>query len=236
MFYFNERKYNFWDIYNCIYKFYPAGIPNEIDSFYDSYPGIAERRKRIAESIYDNTFYKQTWAIFYEDISNVTSQKIIGTTTGITSCYSAYVELKREVGVDLIRTKELHFFVSVLGSFYTIIGVDKNEIHIEGKLYSSTNFLIVSPEAEYEELFIYIGKRIEERFEKYRFVPFFICKQLIEGLKLEYKENNCTVFHAIFNNSLDLNATVIGKEHYNNNQWSIDEQEEVGKWSIKNKL
>lgn len=221
MYYFNEKKYDFWDIYTCIHKFYPIGIPEGMVSFYNSYPGIVERRKIIAKSIYDNNIFKQKCSDFYEDISKTTGQEVIGTTTGITSCYSALMEIKSTVMFDLKRTKELHFFVSLLGPFYTIVGIDQNEITINNKFHRSTNFLIVSPENEFKDWFIYIGKRIEEQFKKYRFVPFFICKKIIDGLSLEYKENNCAVFHALFNYSVDIDSNIMGDENYKSWQWLV---------------
>ncbi len=63
-------------------------MPEGMDSFYNSHPGTAEHRKIITENIYDNDVFKKKWSDFTEDISRKTGEKIIGTTTGITSCYS----------------------------------------------------------------------------------------------------------------------------------------------------
>lgn len=232
MFYFNEKHYNFWDIYNCIHKFYPIGsIAEGMDSFYNSYPGIIEQKKIIAENIYDNNVFSHNWGRFCEDISRTTNQNLIGTTYGMKPSYSAKIELKRTDYADITRTKELHFFVSLLGPFYTIIGVDKNECIYENKFYQSNNFLTVSPENEYKDLFIYMSKRIEEQFTSYRFVPFFICRQIIDGLSWEFKEKSCRVFQAIFDNSIDLEVNIIGNESYQSWQWQINQKGTTDRWA-----
>ncbi|MBS1744619.1 MAG: hypothetical protein JST21_00470 [Bacteroidetes bacterium] len=233
MFYFNEKKYNFWDIYSCISKYYPIGISyDSIESFYNSYPGVLQQKKIIEENIYNQENFRYKWLNFYENIGKELGQNIRGTTTGITSCFSALWELERLTTNDLVRTKELHFFVSLLGNFYTIIGLDKSEITINSKYVSVTNFLVVSPEIEYKEGFIYLNKRIEEQFEKYRFVPYFIYKQKINGLTMEYRQHGCTIFNALFNNYIEITGiTIIGDEHYLIRQWEQNKLTETGNWA-----
>ncbi len=221
MFYFNDTKYDFWPVYNAIHRFYPIGVPAEMDTFYNSFPGTYQRKKIIAEHIYNNNIFKEKWSNFCDQISVTTQKKVVGTTYGITSCYSGLLEIERTAIVnDLMRKKEIHFFVSLLGPFYTIIGVDRNEIAVENKIYQSTNFLIASPENEYKTDFTFLGKIIEKKFEGYKHVPFSICRQIIDGLRLEYKDDNCTVFDALFNNSMNFDVTIFGDVNYQSLQWS----------------
>lgn len=232
MFYFDEKKYNFWSVYNCIRQFYPIDVPEGMDSFYNSYPGLKERGKILLENIYDSGIFKEKWLDFCDEMSNDSSQKIVGTTMAISSCYSSFMEIEKESVSNLTRKKEIHFFVSLLGPFYTVMGLDENEINIGNNFYRSTNFLIVSPEKEYKDWFIYIEKHIEKQFEKYRFVPFSICRQILNGLSLKYKDNNCTVFDALFKNSLDMNARSIGDNNYKSWQWSAEKEPNSEKWII----
>lgn len=133
------------------------------------------------------------------------------------------------------KNEGIAFFISLLGRFYTIIGIDKNEPAIDNKFYRSTNFLIVSPENEYKDHFISVGKRIEEQFKQYRFVPFFICKQIIDSLSWEFKEKSTRVFQEIFNDSVDLDVNTIGNEVYQSSQWAI-ENGTTDKWTISGLL
>jgi hypothetical protein len=40
MFYFHYGQYDFWDIYECIKKYYPIGIPKDESGMYLNYPGM----------------------------------------------------------------------------------------------------------------------------------------------------------------------------------------------------
>lgn len=81
---------------------------------------------------------------------------------------------------------------------------------------------MVSPKEELEELFNLLCQKIEVRFKSFKFVPFDISKQTIEGLAVEYSEETLScVFHALFNDHVDLNTRlIIGDEYYKYIDWS----------------
>jgi hypothetical protein len=122
---------------------------------------------------------------------------------------------------NLTRTKELHFFLSLVGPYYTIIGTDINVVKTEGRNLRSTNYLVVSPENEFAETFCLLCNKIENRFEGFRFIPFELCTQTIDGLDVYYSDENLnTVFHALFNDHIDMTTqNTIGNEYFKSEDW-----------------
>jgi hypothetical protein len=94
--------------------------------------------------------------------------------------------------------------------------------------------LVVSPENEFAETFILLCKKIENRFKGFRFVPFGLCKQTIEALDVRYSDENLNgVFHALFNNHVDLTACrTIGDDYYKSEDWIKEEYVDNGaRWA-----
>jgi hypothetical protein len=122
---------------------------------------------------------------------------------------------------SLTRTKELHFFVSLVGPFYTIIGEDVSAVKIEERHYRSTSYLVVSPEGEFADTFRLLCDKIENRFKSYRFIPFELCKQTIDGLDVDYTDEHLNkVFYALFNNHIELDIwRTIGESYYKSEDW-----------------
>jgi hypothetical protein len=179
--------------------------------------------------------FKTRWVDFERELQTKINQPITGTTYGRAPSFSSYVEIEKITLQELTRLKELHFMVSVVGKFYTVIGHDRNEIRINKKNYCSSNCLIISPENEYTATFAFLCEEIENRFKGYRFIPFNINAQTVEGLDVSYTDENLnTVYHALFNNHIkDLNIRVIGNDSYKMDEWiKKDYVEREGGWTI----
>lgn len=140
MFYYNADKYDFMELYNSIAKYYPIGVPFENNPAYNNYPGTKEITKLLEESIHDEDNFKSGWQKIETEIQNGIQFEIIGTTYGQSPCYSSYIEIEKNKVGDLSRYKEIHFFISLLGPFYTIIGQDRNEIRIGKNFFRNKNF------------------------------------------------------------------------------------------------
>lgn len=57
--------------------------------------------------------------------------------------------------------------------------------------------------------------------EGFRFIPFELCTQTIDGLEVRYSDQNLnTVFHALFNDHIDLTTrNTIGNEYFKSEDW-----------------
>lgn len=220
-FHFNPDKYGFWEIYETIKRFYPIGILREDGGFYNTYHGLKELQELISDNIVNDKNFKKRWVGFTNQIKTKTSQKIIGTTYGRYPSFSSYIELEKKSFNDVTRLKELHFFVSLLGNFYTIIGQDRNEIKSDKYPFRTTNCLIVSPEGDYEKSFKLLCERIENHFAGYRFVPFNICVQKIIGLDASVSNSSDVddlIFNALFT-GFDLGGQILGNIYYKAGDW-----------------
>jgi hypothetical protein len=222
MLYFNSHKFDFWKIYEAIKRFYPIGVKKDQSKMYFSYPGLKELEDIVVDNIHDDNNCEERWESFTKDIEKEIGKEIIGTTYGQAPSFSSYVLLDTVSIDNLTRTKELHFFVSLVGPFYTIVGQDNNTVKLEEyENYSSTSYLVVSPENEFANVFKILCDKIENRFNGFRFVPFEICQQTIDGLNVRYSDENLdTVFHALFNDHIDMtNRRKIGNDYFKSEDW-----------------
>lgn len=235
MLYFNSNKFDFWKIYDAIKHFYPIGVKKDESKMYFSYPGLKELESIVVDNIHVVNHFVDRWGNFTKGLEKEIGNEIIGTTYGQAPSFSSYVLLDKTSVDNLTRTKELHFFVSLVGPFYTIIGQDNNTVTLEdGKNYRSTSYLVVSPENEFEETFKLLCNKIENRFKEFRFVPFEICQQKIEGLEIRYSDESLNaIFHALFNNHIDLTIfRKIGNDNFKAEDWiKEDYVDTAGGWT-----
>jgi hypothetical protein len=233
---FNSEKFDFWKIYDAIKYFYPIGIKKDESKMYFSYPGLKELEDIVVDNIHDNKHFIERWDNFTKGIEKEIGKEIIGTTYGQAPSFSSYVLLDTVSVDDLTRRKELHFFVSLVGPFYTVVGQDNTAVKIDDfRSYRSISYLVISPEKEFEDPFKFLCDKIENRFKGFRFVPFEICKQTIEGLDVRYSDENLnSVFHALFNNHVDLTIwRRIGNDYFKSEDWIKEGYvDTVGGWTI----
>lgn len=224
MFYFNSDKFDFWTIYESIKRFYPIGVKKDDSRMYYSYPGLKELEDRVVDNIHVDEHFNSRWENFTAIIQKETGKEIIGTTYGQAPSFSSYVLLQSSSIDNLTRTKELHFFVSLTGPYYTVIGNDNSTVKILESQYKGTSYLVVSPFLEYADIFKLLCEKIEKQFIGFRFVPFEICTQTIDGLDVRYSDEKLNrVFHALFNNHIDLNTLrYVGDKHYKYDDWIRD--------------
>jgi hypothetical protein len=219
MFFFNQDKFDFWEIYESIKRYYPIGIKKDESKMFHSYPGMKDLEEIIVHKIHNEQQFGE-WENFKKEIGDSIQKPIIGTTYGQAPSFSSFIEIDSIAFDNFTRSKVLHFFVSVIGPFYTIIGEDVSIVKVKEWNFRSTNLLIVSPEEEYLDSFLFLCNQIENRFKGYRFVPFEICKQTIEGLDVRYVDDNLnSIFNALFNNHINLNVWTLGNRYYKIEEW-----------------
>ena len=221
MFSFNADRYDFWPLYETIKKYYPIGLSKENSRlFFNSYAGIKEYHKLIQDNLVNKKTYQSKWKSFDDKIEHKINIRPV-VTNGLSPSYSSKVEIENVKFGDLTRVKRIHYFISFLGPYYTIIGDDLSIVPIVEETLFRTNYLIVSPFNEFEELFKTIAEEIECCFKAYQFVPFFILKGTLNGLELPHAEGHVnTIFSALFNSEFDLNHPVRGDEYFRDKVWT----------------
>jgi hypothetical protein len=131
MLYFNYEKFDFWKVYDSIKRFYPIGVKKNESRLYYSYPCLKELEAIVVENIHDDKHFEERWEHFTKGIETEIGKEIIGTTYGQAPSFSSFVLLEQSSLDNQTRTKELHFFVSLVGPFYSVIGADINTVKID---------------------------------------------------------------------------------------------------------
>ena len=228
---FNNEDYNFWSIYESIKNYYPLGIDNNYPGIFFDYWGIKKLEELVVAKVHNNENYRLEWKDYCDELSKEINLPIIGTTYGQAPSFSGYIELKKEKGTTCDYSEELHFAVSFIGPFYSIIGQSTTVVNqLDGEnqaFYSAVNRITVSPDSETEKYFDFLSDKIVSRFKEYRFVPYNINKQTLEGLRVRYRDEKVNrIYHALFNDIIQFSdygkyePLIMGDEFYRYEEWA----------------
>lgn len=221
MFRFDTKRYDFWSVFQAINEHFPIGVSRS-DDFYFSYPGLSKLESLLIDKIHKTDVYEAVWGSFIGHLANLSGLNVYSMTMGQEPSYSGTLEIEKFKHDNYTRKKRLLFCVSILGNFYSVIGTDGTIVKIGERSYCATNYLVVSPENEFEVPFNTLTSEIEKRFSQFRFVLFAICKQIIAGLNVNYSEiEDVSVFNALFNDQIDTHVDYIGDPYYKSSDWAI---------------
>ncbi len=230
VFSFNPKRYNFWPIYEALKEYYPIGIKDTYPGIYYDYPGTKRLEELVVDNVNIRAHYRERWIRVKRKWQKEVGKPIRETTYGQAPSFSAYVEVSRKKVDSCIVSKELHFAVSFLGSFYTIFGLENTTLIEEDRHYPQTNRVIISPTSGYDQYFTKLSEEIEKDFSGYKFVPYFIHHMFIDGLRMRHQDDDENrVYHALFNDNFAFSAPIVGEEHhYGMDQWLVDDPDEGG--------
>lgn len=212
-----REKFDFWSVYKLIMEYYPIGIDNDYPGPFFEYDGIKKLEDIVVKKVHDDKNYKEEWADYWEKVSEEAGLPIIGTTYGQAPSFSAYLILKEERGNYCDYFEELHFSVSFVGPYYTIIGQSRTVVHEDDRLkgFSAVNRVISSPTEETQQYFELLIQKIESKYPNYKFVPYDINQLYIEGLRVRYRDvKHNRVYHALFNDLINFDMVNYGDPHY----------------------
>lgn len=229
---FNPATHNFWPVYDAIKKFYPIGLQRTDCGLYFEYPGIVELGKIVVGAIHDGgnkQYYK--WTALCEKISSRHQIKFQGTTVGQAPSFSADFFLEDINSSQLRKIKKISVAVSLVGKFFAIYGIDETivtEYDDDGSNlnYSAINVITASPYLEFASYFLGIKTDVDEQFKDFKFLPFSIHSTVINGLQINYSDRKeCTIFHALFNEQLDLNSQlpIRGDQYFGFEDWVTED-------------
>lgn len=217
---FSSKKFDYWPIYEAVKEYHLLGIEPSEWEMHNNYPGFHRKGEISAQHIQEESAISLRWKGLVKEVEQLTEKEITGTIFGFDHSLSGYLTLDTSIAGGVKLTKELHFYLSLLGPFYTVLGQDryyerKPEVNLE-----LTTCLTVSPLAEYEALFRLTEGSIEKKFKEYRFVPFCIGEMSLKGLDVDDSGGKYNrVFHALFNTRLSNFENRVGDSAYKNDQW-----------------
>ncbi|MBO9701003.1 MAG: hypothetical protein J7604_12390 [Sporocytophaga sp.] len=228
-------KHDFSSIHETLGKYFPIENPDQFNGKdIRDFVGV----KRVEEILNENFFtinYRERWGKFRKFLKEELKEPFHNSTIAFYPCYSGIVILKEEKNNNLTYTKELHFFISLLGPFYTILGIDKAEITLEehfnwdkensSSSYEANLVVTVSPYMEYQEPFNMLQKKIIEYFPSLKFIPYEVNIEKVEGVSLIYPDTQGdaknSVFSALFRPDNYFNTETRGNTHYGFDEWLI---------------
>ena len=205
----NNRNKLTIDIGNTIKEYYPIGVSRP-SSEYEAYPGTIKLRAIMSGNILNNKNFRERWGTFLKKLRKElkkSTYNLVSTTYGVGPSFSADLELERYEDESLIRVKKICFAVSLIGTFFTVYGIDETFIKEKRpefpRSYHAINVITASPYLEFQNDFKYLEQQIEKQFEGYQFVPISMSLSEVQGLYHDYLECG-KVHNALFNHLFDL--------------------------------
>lgn len=234
IFNFNSGRYNFWPVYDAIKEYYPIGLRGASSSVYFEYPGIKRLEEIVVDNIHVRSHFWERWSRVKRKWQKEIGKPIRETTYGQAPSFSGYVEVFRKKVNDCVLSKELHLAVSLVGPFYTLFGLDNTTLIEDERYYPQTHRVVIAPTSRYSTYFAPLRAEIEKDFAGYRFVPYFIHRMFIEGLRVRYRDDaENRVYHALFNENFTFNRPIVGDEYdYGTDQWLTGDPSDGGGWIV----
>lgn len=191
------RHASFRMIEDTIGEYYPVGTQ---DGHWDenTLEGFS-KFKSFRKPIEDNfSSYGQKWEPFVRHLELALKTSVSAHPAMDAPCLSGTVEIASTKVKDLTWTKELKFFISLLGPYYCIYGLDYStvELDISRPLAANTtdrgyfmayNAITISPEFEYKDTFLRLKQEIGNKFTQHRFVPYRVGMTRIKEIATYYQ-------------------------------------------------
>lgn len=223
---FNTSKYDLWEFYETIVRYYPIGLTKgEGRGIYFDYPGIKELEKIVVENVHDEENFQKRWVRFSDSIGIKLGKEMDGKTFGQAPSFTSSVILERNKIGNCQHLKELTFSVSMIGNYYQIYGEDSTTIfdHNNRRGYTSTNVITTSPLEDFKDTFEFVEREILLKYPSHRIVPFGFGQSIIKGLQVRYiDDEDCSINNALFNqflNEADHNIRTRGEWNYGLERW-----------------
>jgi hypothetical protein len=147
-------------------------------------------------------------------------------------CYSGEVVLEQIRRQDFVKSKKLYFYISLLGPFFAIHGIDSSTVILpvdapRGESYqgnfATTHAITVSPVFEYAATFLQLEDTLREFFSGYYFIPFDIGISTIKNISIQDDLRDPrmidTVYEGLFGQNSLHNCLSRGDERYGFVDW-----------------
>lgn len=187
------RHASFQMIEDTIREYYPTGSKEmQLDgSDLEGFSKFKSFRKLIIDNF---SSYEQKWDPFVRHLEVVLEKSVSAHPAMDAPSLSGTVKIASTKVQDFTWTKELKFYISQLGPYYCIYGLDYSTVDLEmnrrGPAPNTTdkghfmayNAITISPEFEYKDTFLRLKQEIENKFPQYRFVPYQVGMTRIEAI------------------------------------------------------
>lgn len=219
-------------IYNTIKEYYPIKQEKRFTSKkFASTAGFKKIQRLMIAEFFDNGVYEKKWGKFVSSLSKVLNKPIAALPAMTAPCLFCDLTLSKITQTDFIREKSLYFYISVLGPFFSIHGVDHSiallpvDSHGSNQHgnYGATHAITVSPVFEYEEAFNALEHELRKELPGYLFVPYSIGASTIKNISRSDDTFNLaamdTIYEGLFSSHAVHDALTRGDEYYGLSDW-----------------
>ena len=190
------RHASFKMIEDTIGQYYPIGsVDMPLDeSTLEGFSKFKSFQKLIGDNF---SSYDQKWDPFVRQIELVLEKRVGAHPALSAPCLSGFVEIASTKAKDLTWTKELQFYISLLGPYYCIYGLDYSAVHLDidrpfapnttdKGYFRAYNAITISPAFEYKDTFLRLKQEIGNKFPQHRFVPYQVGMTRIQEIATYY--------------------------------------------------
>lgn len=192
--------HNFQEIFDTIKEYYPIEeqYKNYKPEALRDFPGYQKIGQLIEENFINRKNHKERWTSLSKYLRTSLKKRVISSNGLFDCCASGEVIMDAFKSKEYTKTKKLCYYISLLGPYYTIYGMDSSEVILPTKYsnfdgdeirvipYSADHVVTISPVFEYESLFVQLQDKIKERFTGYKFIPYSTGVSSIEGISRRY--------------------------------------------------
>jgi hypothetical protein len=230
------RHASFQMIKDTIDEYYPiASEEVQLDgSDLEGFSKFKSFRKLIGDNF---SSYDQKWDPFVKHLELVLAKSVSAHPAMDAPCLSGTVEIASTKVKDLTWTKELKFYISLLGPYYCIYGFDYSTVDLELNHrrftpnttdkghFMACNAITISPEFEYKDAFIRLKQEIGDKFPQHRFVPYQVGMTRIEEIATYYRGNYPrsnymdSIYTGLFGTECVKECLTRGDRYYGFDEW-----------------
>lgn len=220
-------------ISDTIRKYYPVGKPKRLTSkALAASPRFKKIGKIVNAEFLNHKGYRAKWGKLTSNLKKVFKKPVHGYPDLAGGGFFGEVIIEEDKKPDFIRQKALKFYVSIIGPFFSIHGVDSSIalLEIESLVpdfnkgnFAATNAIAVSPVFEYQDLFHKLEHELRAFFTGYLFVPYAVGMSTIKNISVADELRDLrsldTVYEALFGLGAVHHCLIRGDRYYGMNNW-----------------
>jgi hypothetical protein len=227
------RDHDFTLIADTIEKYFPANKSRRLTpKTVATSPGFKKIGKIVNEEFLNQKAYREKWGKLTSNLKKALKKPVYGNPDLGGGGFVGEVIIEEDKTPDFIRKKALKFYVSILGPFFTIHGVDSSIALLEFESgargftkgnFAATNAITLSPVFEYKEVFNKLEDELRSFFPGYLFVPHVIGMSTIKNIsvadELRDPRSLDTIYEALFGTVAVHDCLTRGDQRYGMNDW-----------------
>lgn len=225
--------HDFTLISDAIRAFFPVDQPKRLTSkTVSSSRGFKKMGKIVNKEFIDQNAYRDKWGKLTSNLKKVFKKAVHGFPDLSGGGFFGEVIFEEDKKPDFIRQKSLRFYISIIGPFFSIHGVDSSIaiLEIESRVkdfnkgkFAATHAITISPAFEYLEVFKKLEHELRAFFPGYLFVPYDIGMSTMKNISIadELRETRSmdTVYEALYGRAAVHECLTRGDRSYGRNDW-----------------